>query len=191
MSSNVKFIIINFCFTNVYIEKYDFESNIFLIQLSNESITNNVDIFDHWKTKYKIKIQEILNRHWKNFRNEFKKFNDDIEMFIFFRNETNIIDLKQNSYLFTIKNKKNYKWNIKFFDNTKSNSKNIVWNIFDDHFIDFRDLKKWQIKNNNWFKKNQHSILFERLFFFKQNIILKILNESIIFSFVNLTKNFF
>ena len=91
----------------MYIEKYDFESNMFfLIQFSNESITNNVDIFDYWKTKYKIKIQEILNRHRNFFRNELKKFNDNIEMFIFFQNETNIIDLKQNLYSFTIKNKK-------------------------------------------------------------------------------------
>ena len=34
-------------------------------------------------------------------------------------------------------------------------------------------MKKWQIKNNNWFKKNQYSILFERLFFFQTKYYFK------------------
>ena len=34
------------------------------------------------------------------------KFNDDIEMFIFFRNEIDILNFKQNSYFFIVRNKK-------------------------------------------------------------------------------------
>ena len=51
-------------------------------------------------------MQKILNRHNKFFNNDLNKFNDDIEIFIFFRDEIDIFDFKQNLYFFIVQNKK-------------------------------------------------------------------------------------
>ena len=51
-------------------------------------------------------MQKILNRYNKFFNDDLNKFNNDIEMFIFFRNEIDIFDFKQNSYFFIVRNKK-------------------------------------------------------------------------------------
>ena len=51
-------------------------------------------------------MQKILNRHNKLFNDDLSKFNNDIEMFIFFRNKIDILDFKQNSYSFIARDKK-------------------------------------------------------------------------------------
>ena len=51
-------------------------------------------------------MQKILNRYNKFFNDDLNKFNNDIEMFIFFRNEIDIFDFKQNLYFFIVRNKK-------------------------------------------------------------------------------------
>ena len=107
LSRNARSIEINFVFVDVFVEKINVESNMFfIIQFSNEIANNKVDISNYWNSKYRFKIQKILNRHNKLFNDNLNKFNDDIEIFIFFRNEIDIFDFKQNLYFFIVRNKK-------------------------------------------------------------------------------------
>ena len=72
-------------------------------------------------------MQNILNRHNKFFNNDLNKFNDNIEMFIFFRNEIDIFDFKQNLYFFIVRNKKTMN---KIFDSFVK-QKRIQKNLFE------------------------------------------------------------
>ena len=77
----------------------------YLVQYSKENISKT-NIFNHRKNIYRAQVQKILNRHKKLFRNELKKFNDDIEMFISFIDEIKVIDLKKIFYSFIAKDRK-------------------------------------------------------------------------------------
>ena len=107
LSRNARSIEINFVFADVFVEKINVESNMFfIIQFSNEIANNKIDISNYWNSKYRFKMQKILNRYNKFFNDDLNKFNNDIEMFIFFRNEIDIFDFKQNLYFFIVRNKK-------------------------------------------------------------------------------------
>ena len=107
LSFNAKSTIVNFCFVDVFIDKYNTKFDMFfLIQFFDEFAIKDADISDHWKDDYKTRVQKILNRHKTLFRDELNKFNDDIEMFIFFQNENNVSKFKQNFYFFTTRNRK-------------------------------------------------------------------------------------
>ena len=107
LASNAKKIFVEkICFVDVFTSKAHVELDMsYLIQYSKENISKT-NIFNHWEDIYRTRVQEILNRHKKLFRNELKKFNDDIEMSISFIDETNVIDLKQTFYSLIAKNRR-------------------------------------------------------------------------------------
>jgi RNase H-like domain found in reverse transcriptase/Reverse transcriptase (RNA-dependent DNA polymerase)/Integrase zinc binding domain/Integrase core domain/Chromo (CHRromatin Organisation MOdifier) domain len=56
------------------------------------------DISQHWGPEYADKMRKIVERHAYLFRPELGSFNDGIEMPIRFRDETDVLGLKSNSY---------------------------------------------------------------------------------------------
>ena len=163
----------------------------FIIQFSNEIANNKIDISNYWNQKYRFKIQKILNRHNKLFNDDLNKFNDDIEMFIFFRNEIDIFDFKQNLYFFIVRNKKVMNEIFDLFVKQKQIQK-ILFEIssfaFLSIFVVWKN-DKFRIVMN--FKKINIRFYFDVYFLSKQNTILKTLNDFIIFSSIDLIKNFF
>ena len=104
---NATSTIINFAFAKIFVEKTHVKSNMFfIVQYSNEKIINKTNISNHWNLKFRSRVQNIFDRHNNLFRKKLKKLKNDIKMSIFFVNESNVFDLKQNFYFLTIKNKK-------------------------------------------------------------------------------------
>ena len=88
---------VNFDYENVFFDKHvksEKIDNFFVIIISKSDITLKSNINDHWKINFRIKITKIFQIYKKFFRSNFDRFNDDIKMFIFFKNEKNIDDLK-------------------------------------------------------------------------------------------------
>ena len=85
---------IDVCFADVFTEKINVKSKMsYLIQYSSDE-EFKINIFDHWNENYKQRVQKIINKHKNLFRDELNKFNDDVEMFISFIDEKNVIELK-------------------------------------------------------------------------------------------------
>ena len=97
---------IDVCFVDVFIEKINVKSKMsYLIQnFLNQEF--KIDIFDHWNENYKQRIQKIINKHVNLFRNELNKFNDNVEMFISFNDEKNVIELKQAFFSLTTRDRR-------------------------------------------------------------------------------------
>ena len=189
---DAKSTIVNFCFVDVFIDKYDTKSDMFfLIQFFDEFAIKDADIFYHWKNDYKTRIQEILNRHKTLFRDELSKFNDDIEMFISFRNENNFSRFKQNFYFFTTRNRKTMNEIMNFLV-TQDRIQKIFLKMFSatifSIFVIWKNEKSRIIVD----VKKINTRLYSNVYFlFRQNIILSVLNDFIVFFFVNFIKNFF
>ena len=163
----------------------------FIVQYLNEKIINKTNISNHWNSKFRFRIQNIFDRHDNLFRKKLKKFKNDIKMSIFFVNESNVFDLKQNFYFLTTKDKKTmneiFDLLLKqnriqkvFFDifSIATSSIFVIWK--NDKFKIVVDLKKINIK----LYSNAYSLS-------RQNTIFNALNDFIIFFFVDLIKNFF
>ena len=88
---------VNFDYENVFLDKH-IESkkidNFFVITISKSDITLKSNINDHWKINFRIKITKIFQIYKKFFWSNLDRFNDNIKMFISFKNEKNIDDLK-------------------------------------------------------------------------------------------------
>ena len=165
--------------------------NSFFIESINSNDVLKSDVSDHWKENFKKKIQKILINHFKLFRPNLKKFNNDIKMFISFKNETNVEKLKQISYSMSTKNRK--AMNEILNSLTKKNwmqkiSLKTVSSVFFSTFVIWKNEKFRVIidlkKINTRLYSNAYSL-------FKQNVIFSFLNEFEIFSSIDLIKNFF
>ena len=192
LSRNAQSIKINFVFADVFAEKTNVESNMFfIIQFSNEIANNKIDISNHWNQKYRFKMQKILNRHNKLFNNDLNKFNDDIEMLIFFRNEIDILDFKQNSYFFIARNKKVMNEILDSLMKQKRIQKILLETssfAFSSIFVVWKNDKPRIVIN---FKKINTRFYSDVYFLSRQNTILKTLSDFIIFSSIDLIKSFF
>ncbi len=94
---------------NLFNRKIDSDvnsTNSFALESSENEKNLNLDINDHWKSKYKKEIRSILMNHKLLFRFDLDQFNDEILMFVSFRDEKNIEKFKQFSYFMSIKNKR-------------------------------------------------------------------------------------
>ena len=58
----------------------------------------DADVSDHWGSDYEAKVRQVIARHAELFRPGLGMFNDNIRMPIPFRDETDIMALKQNPY---------------------------------------------------------------------------------------------
>jgi DNA/RNA endonuclease YhcR with UshA esterase domain len=81
-------------------------TNFFAFETSENEKYFNFDISDRWESKYKKKIRSILMKHKLLFKFDLDQFNDEILMFVSFRNEKDIEKLKQSSYFMSFKDKK-------------------------------------------------------------------------------------
>jgi predicted transposase YbfD/YdcC len=94
---------------NLFNRKMSFDvnsTNFFALETSENEKNLNSDISDHWKSKYKKKIRSILMKHKSFFRFDFDQFNDEIFMFVSFRDKKDIERLKQSLYFMSFKDKK-------------------------------------------------------------------------------------
>ena len=104
----------------------------------------NSNVNDHWKKNLK-KIQKIFTKHVKLFKFNLKKFNNDIKMSIFFKNEVDIQNFKQISYSISAKNRRILNEILNSLIKKKTNSTNFVENNFFDFIINVHRVKKWKI----------------------------------------------
>ena len=192
LSRNARSIEINFAFVDVLVKKINVELNmLFIIQFSNEAASNKIDISNYWNSEYRFKMQKILNRHNKFFNDDLSKFNNNIEMFIFFRNKIDIFDFKQNSYFLIARNKKAMNEIFNSFVKQKRIQKFLFETssfAFSSTFVVWKNDKLRIVIN---FKKINTRFYSDVYFLSKQNTILKILSDFIIFSSIDLIKNFF
>jgi hypothetical protein len=68
-------------------------TNSFAFETSENEKNLNSDINDHWESKYKKNIRSVLMSHKSLFRSDLNQFNDEIFMFVSFRDEKNIEEL--------------------------------------------------------------------------------------------------
>ena len=165
--------------------------NSFFIESVDSNDVLKFDVNDHWKENFKKKIQKILINHFKLFRSDLEKFNDDIKMFISFKNETNVEKLKQISYSMSTKNRKtmNEILNLLIKKNRMQKiSLKTVSSIFFSTFVIWKNEKLRMIidlkKINTRLYSNAYSL-------FKQNVIFSFLNEFESFFSIDFIKDFF
>ena len=167
-----RFSVINITFNyeNVFFEK-SIETNetinFFEIKISEKESILTFDVNKHWNKKYHVKIIQFLKKHVALFKFKFEKFKNDIKMFIFFKNEFDIINLKQTLYFMSTRNKRIMNEMLNSFFEKKTNTENFFKNRFVDIVFRFRDIKERKIKNNHKFKTHQYKIIFRRIFFFE------------------------
>ena len=189
---NAKFTLINFAFANVFVEKILIEFDMsYIFQFSNDTIFNKTNISNYWNLNYQIRVQKNLNRHNNFFRNKLNKFNDDIEMLISFKNEIDVLNLKQNFYSFIVKNRKIMNEILNFL--LKQNRiQKIFLNVFFvavfSTFVVWKN-EKFRIIMN--FRKVNTRFYFDVYSLFRQNIIFNAFDEFVVFFSVDLTKDFF
>ena len=192
LSFNAKSTIVNFCFVDVFTDKYNTKLDMFfLIQFLDEFAIKNADISDHWRNDYKTRVQEILNRHKTLFRDELNKFNDDIEMLIFFQDESNVSKFKQNFYFLTTRNRKTMNEILNFLvtqDRIQKISLKMFFATIFSVFVIWKNEKSKVIVD---FKKINTRLYSNVYFLSRQNIILSVLNDFIVFFFVNFIKKKF
>ena len=214
-SNSILSALTNFQHTNVFFEKkiseveFEFDSistlfektiseidfnksvNFFSIESINSNDVLKSDVNDHWKKNFKKKIQKILIDHFELFKSDLKKFNNDIKMFISFKNESNVEKLKQISYLMFVKNRKIMNEILNSL--TKKNrvqkmSLKIISFVSFSTFIIWKNEKLRIIidlkKINTKLYSNAYSLS-------KQNVIFSFLNEFEVFFSIDFIKNFF
>jgi hypothetical protein len=165
--------------------------NSFAFETSKNEKNLNFDISDHWESKYKKNIRSILINHKFLFRSDLDQFNDEMFMFVSFRDEKNIEELKQFSYFMSIKNKKAMNEIMNSFvadDQIQKISFETINFAISSTFVIWRKEKSRVVINlkriNIKFYSNVYSLS-------KQNTILSSFDESTIFSFIDLIKDFF
>jgi hypothetical protein len=166
-------------------------TNFFAFETSKNEKTLNFDISDHWESKYKKKIRSILMKHKFLFRSDLDQFNDEILMLVSFRDEKNIEKLKQFSYFMSFKDKKTMNEILNFFvtnDQVQKISFEIINLATSSAFVVWRKEKSRVMINlrriNIRFYSNVYSLL-------KQNTIFFSFENSIVFSSIDLIKEFF
>ena len=185
---------VNFDYENVFLSKHvksEKIDNFFVIIVSKSDIILNSDISDHWKINFRIKIAEILQVHKNLFRSNLNRFNDEIKIFISFKNEKKIDDLKQTSFSMSVKNKKTMNEIFDFFVKDKRVQKMFLKTIFSAFFFVFviwKNNKSKIVINLRKINTRLYSDVYSLL---KQNIILSFLDDSKIFSSIDFTKEFF
>ena len=189
---NAKFTSINFAFANVFVEKIIIEFDmLYIFQFSNDTTFNKTNISNYWNLNYQTRVQKIFDCHNNFFRNELNKFNDDIEISIFFKNEIDVLNLKQNFYSFIVRNRKITNEVLNFLlkqNRIQKISLNVFFVVVFSTFVVWKNEKFRVIIN---FRKVNTRFYFDVYLLFRQNIILNALNEFVIFFFVDLTKEFF
>ena len=149
------------------------------------------NVSDHWKLKFKTKIQQVLQNHKNLFWKKLDMFNDDVIMLIKFKNENNVSDLKQYSYWLSFKNwkvmnkilkclkKNNWIKNVLLKDSSSAaSSAFMTWVRNKSHVI----IDLWKINTK---------LILNVYFLSCQNNILQKLEDFIIFFLLNITKSFF
>ena len=185
---------VNFDYENVFFDKHmklKKIDNFFVITVSKSDITLKSNINDYWKINFRIKISKVFQIYKKFFRSNFDRFNDDIKMFIFFKNEKNIDDLKQAFFSMFAKNKKIINEIFDFFVKNERVQKmflKIIFSAFSFVFVIWKNNKSKIMMN---LKKINTRFYFDVYSLSKQNIKLFSLNDSEIFSSINFIKEFF
>ena len=191
-----RFSVINITFNyeNVFFEK-SIETNetinFFEIKISEKKsiLTSNVN--KHWNEKYHVKIIQLLKKHVALFKFEFEKFKNDIKMFIFFKNKFDIMSLKQALYFMSTRNKRIMNEMLNSFFEKKRIQKIFLKIVSSTSFFVFVIWKNEKSKIVINLKRINTKLYFDAYFFSKQNIIFFSLKDFEIFSFINLTKEFF
>ena len=188
------FISITFNYEKIFFEKFveiDETINFFEIKISEKESALTSDVSKHWNEKYHEKMTQLLKKHAALFRPKFEKFRNDIKMFIFFKNESDITDLKQTFYFMSTRNKRVMNEMLNPFFEKRRVQKillKIVSSTSSSIFVIWKNEKSRVIID---FKRINTRLYSDAYFFSKQNTILFSLNDSEIFSFINLTKEFF
>jgi hypothetical protein len=179
---------------NLFNRKMSFDVNVtnfFAFETSKNEKNLNSDINDHWKSKYKKKIRSILLKHKSFFRSDLDQFNDEILMFVSFRNEKNIKRLKQSSYFMSFKDKKTMNEILNFFM-TNNQIQKISFEIINSAtsfaFVIWRKKKSRIMINLKRINIRLYSNVYSLL---KQNTILFFFDDSIVFSSIDFIKEFF
>jgi hypothetical protein len=166
-------------------------TNSFAFETSKNEKNLNFDICDHWESKYKKNIRSILMNHKLLFRFDLDQFNDEILMLISFRNEKDIEEFKQFSYFMSIKNKKIMNEILDFFvtnDQIQKISFEIINFAISSTFVVWRKRKSRVMINLRRINIKLYSNAYSLL---KQNTIFSFLDDSIVFSSIDLIKEFF
>ncbi len=166
-------------------------TNSFAFETSENEKNLNSDISDHWKSKYKKNIRSVLMNHKLLFRSDLDQFNDEIFMLVSFRDEKNIEEFKQSSYFMSIKNKRtmNEIMNLLVSDDQIQKISFETINLaISSTFVIWRKEKSWVVIDLREINIRFYSDVYSLS---KQNTILSSFDESTIFSFIDLIKNFF
>ena len=185
---------VNFNYENFFFDKHvksEEIDNFFVITISKLDTTLKLNINDHWKINFRIKITKIFQIYKKNFRSNFDRFNNDIKMFIFFKNEKNIDDSKQTFFSMFAKNKKAINEIFNFFVKNERVQKMFLKIIFLTFSFVFVIWKNNKLKIMINLRKINTRLYFDVYSLSKQNIILFSLNGSEIFSSINFIKKIF
>ncbi len=166
-------------------------TNSFAFETSENEKNLNSDINDHWESKYKKNIRSILMNHKLLFRFNLDQFNDEILMLVSFRDEKNIEKFKQFSYFMSIKNKRAMNEIMNSLvanDQIQKVSFETINLATSSTFVIWRKEKSRVVIN---FKRINIKLYLNVYSLSKQNTILSFFDESTIFSFIDLIKNFF
>jgi hypothetical protein len=166
-------------------------TNSFAFETLKNEKNLNLDINDHWKSKYKKNIRLILMSHKLLFKSDFNQFNDEIFMLVSFRNEKNIEEFKQFSYFMSIKNKRAMNEIMNFLiadDQIQKISFKTINLATSSTFVIWRKEKSRVVIN---LKRINIKLYLNAYSLSKQNTILSSFDESTIFSFIDLIKSFF
>ena len=187
--------IVNFNYINVFMSKQIKEKieskNSFIIDSKSIKAVADSNINEHWKKKYRKKINEIFKKYKVLFKSKLKRFTNDIKMFIFFKNEKNILKLKQISYSMSIKNKKAMNEILNSLvknDKIQKISLKTVLSIASFAFVVWKNEESRIIID---LKRINTKLYSDAYSLFKQDTILFFLKNSEVFSFINLIKRFF
>ena len=89
----------NFYFINIFVNKINIKFNIFyIVDLFKKIIMLEIDISKYQKLKYREQIEKVLEKHKIFFYFNLNHFNNKIEISIFFKNEFDVVKLKQNFF---------------------------------------------------------------------------------------------
>jgi hypothetical protein len=179
---------------NLFNRKVDLNvnsTNSFAFESSENEENLNFDINDHWKSKYKKEIRSILMNHKFLFKFDLDQFNDEIFMLVSFRDEKNIEKFKQSSYFMSIKNKRAMNEIMNSFvadEQIQKISFKTINLAISSTFVIWRKEKSRVVIN---LKRINIKLYLNVYSLSKQNTILSSFDESTIFSFIDLIKNFF
>ena len=187
--------IVNFNYINVFMNKQIEEKieskKFFIIDSKSIKAVADSNINEHWKKKYRKKINETFKKHKILFKSELERFTNDIKIFIFFKNEKNILKLKQISYSMSIKNKKAMNEILNPLvknDKIQKISLKTISSAASPAFVVWKNEKSRIVIDLKWINTRLYSDAYS---LFKQNTILFFLGDLEVFSFINLIKRFF